>query len=136
MARGARSKSDDAGAGRRKVREFDQTFEIKLSEGDRADEALIAVDLVREYDTLEMEIKEYTKPRRERMKKIRGLLSQHAANALTGKREDTVRVEEFYDLATDKIAAVRVDTGDTIKLRNPTKAEREDFIDFAPDEAH
>lgn len=135
-SRGTRSKRDDAGAGRRKVREFDQDFEIKLEPAERAGEAMAVADLIREYDSLELAIKEHNKPKRDRMKEIRKLLTRHSTNALTGKRIEKVAVEEFFDAASELVIVVRTDTEQVLGNRKPSQAELDEWIEFGANPEH
>lgn len=140
MARRTTSKSDDPETGRRKVREYNKDFEIRLDTDERSEEAMTVADLVHEYDSIEIEIKEFTKPKRDRLKAIRKLLTKHSLAALNGTRTDAVRIEEFYDPITEKVTVVRADTSETLKVRKATREEVDDWIDFetggASDPAH
>lgn len=130
MARGSRSRKDNADTGLRKVREFDQDFEIKLDTVERAAEGIVVCDLVREYDSIELAKKTANTTWTKRMKEIRTLLSRHSANALNGKREDKIKVEEFFDVATQRVIVVRTDTETVIGDRKPSQAELDEWVDF------
>lgn len=124
------SRKDNPDDGRRKVREFTDDLERVLTAEGRTAEAMQLAELLHEYEQIEETKKRENKKWTERMKKIREAMTKHTRHARTGKRTDSVTIEEFFEIATGEVFQVATDTGEVLKTRRATMAEADEYAEF------
>lgn len=129
MAR-TRSTRDNPDEGIRKVREFTDDLERTLTAEGRTGEALQLAELLHEYEQIEDAKKRANKEWGERMKKIRIAMTAASKAARTGKRTESVKIEEIFHVDTGEVMQVATDTGEVIKVRHATPEEVDEYADF------
>lgn len=129
MAR-TRSTRDNPADGTRKVREFFGDLERAIAAEARTGEALQLAELLHEYEQIEDAKKRANKEWGERMKKIRIAMTAASKAARTGKRTESVKIEEIFHVDTGEVMQVATDTGEVIKVRHATPEEVDEYADF------
>ena len=125
-----RSTRDNPDEGIRKVREFTDDLERTLSAEGRTAEAMQLAELLHEYEKIEHEKKRQNKAWTKRLKELREAMTVHARHARTGKRTDSVVVEEFFHVSSGDVVQVASDTGEVLKTRPAMPAEIDEYSDF------
>lgn len=129
MAR-TRSTRDNPADGTRKVREFFGDLERELVAEARTGEALQLAELLHEYEQIEDAKKRANKEWGDRMKKLRIAMTAASKAARTGKRTESVKIEEIFHVASGDVMQVATDTGEVIKTRRATAEEVDEYAEF------
>lgn len=129
MAR-TRSTRDNPADGTRKVREFFGDLERELVAEARTGEALQLAELLHEYEQIEDAKKRANKEWGDRMKKLRVAMTAASKAARTGKRTESVKIEEIFHVASGDVMQVATDTGEVIKTRRATAEEVDEYAEF------
>lgn len=129
MAR-TRSTRDNPADGTRKVREFFGDLERALAAEARTGEALQLAELLHEYEQIEDAKKRANKEWGERMKKLRIAMTAASKAARTGKRTESVKIEEIFHVDSGEVMQVATDTGEVIKVRRATAEEVDEYAEF------
>jgi len=121
---------EPAMAGRKRVNQWTESLRTSLTQEEKWDLAMANATAVCDYQRVELEKKAATKAYGIALKELRKQVDEGSRALRAGTADRDVGVEEWYDLADDRVRRVRMDTGETILERLPTEAERQQAFEF------
>lgn len=114
---------------------FRQELQVKLTAAEVADRAQRAAHLIADHDAQESTFKEQAAANKLVLKRIGSEMRKVSEEVRSGSTYREVACERVYNWTDGSVKDIRTDTGETIKERGMTEAERQKSLPFPPPES-
>lgn len=114
---------------------FRQELQVKLTAGEVAERAQRAAHLIADHDAQEAMFKEQAAENKLVLKRIGSEVRKVSEEVRSGSTYLEVACERVYNWTDGSVKDIRTDTGETIKERGMTEAERQKSLPFPPPES-